>query len=133
MLSILRYFSPYFLLLIWSGSQGLSHKGYVSKPPVPEDRQANRLRDETAKKKKDAAKEAAARKREREEKHKKACRIAQMEGAPRPPTPESTEEEDSSSGRFNFSESDALEAVTGTSPPPAHRGEARARITCGAA
>ena len=67
--------------------QGVSRKGYVSKPPVPEDRQANRLRDEAVKKKKDAVKEAAARKRERKEKHDKACKIAQMEGAPRSPTP----------------------------------------------
>ena len=113
---------PYFLLLSWPRSQGLSHKGYVSKAPVPEDRQANRLRDEAVKKKKDAAKEATARKRERKEKHAKACKIAQAEGAPRPPTPESTEEEDSSSGGFNFSESDDFEVVTGASPPSAHRG-----------
>ena len=61
-------------------------------------------------------------KRDRKEKHAKACKIAQAVGAPRPPMPESTEEEDSSSGKFNFSESDALEVVTATSPPPAHRG-----------
>ena len=74
------------------------------------------------KKKKDAVKEAAARKRERKEKHDKVCKIAQMVGAPRPHTPESTEEEDSSSCGLGFSESDDFEVVTGASPPPAHRG-----------
>jgi hypothetical protein len=121
-LSILCYFFSHFLPLIWSRLQGLSHKGYVSKPPIPEARQANRLCDEAAKKKKDAAKEAAARKRDREEKNKKQCKIALNEGCPPPPKPESTEEEDSSSGGVDFSESDDLEVVTGASPLPAHRG-----------
>jgi hypothetical protein len=102
--------------------QGLSHKGYVSKPLTPEARKANRLRDEAVKKKKDAAKEAAAMKRDRKEKHAKACKIAQAEGAPRPPTPESTEEEDSSSGGLNFSESDDFEVETGASPKRTPRG-----------
>jgi hypothetical protein len=110
------------LLLIWSRSQGVSHKGYVSKPPVPEDRQANRLCDEAAKKKKDAAREAAAKKREREEKHKKECKIAWNEGRPPPPTPDSTAGEDSSDSEPNFSESDDYEVVTGASPPSAPRG-----------
>jgi len=121
-LSILGCFLPYFLFLIWSRSQGVSHKGYVSKPPVPEDRQANRLRDEAVKKRKDAAKGAAARKREITEKHAKTCKIAQTEGAPRPTTPESTEEEDSSGSEFNFSEPDDYEVVSGVSPPSAPRG-----------
>ena len=99
----------------------MSHKGYVSKPPIPEERQANRLRDEAAKRKKDAAKEATARKRERKEEHAKACKIAQVEGAPRPPRPESTEEEDSSGSEFNFSEPDNYEVVTGASPTPTPR------------
>ena len=68
--------------LIWSRLQGVSRKGYISKPPVPEDRQANRLRDEAVKKKKDAAKEVTTMKRDRKEKHAKACKIAQAEGAP---------------------------------------------------
>ena len=121
-MSVLCYFFPYCLLLIWSHLQGVSRKGYVSKHPVPEDRQANRLRDETVKKKKNAVKEAAARKRDRKEKHTKACKIAQAEGAPRLPTPESTEEEDSSSSGFNFSELDDLEVVMGASPTPTPRG-----------
>ena len=49
--------------------QGVSHKGYVSKLPVPEEHQANCLRDEAAKKKKDAVKKAADRKRGMKEKH----------------------------------------------------------------
>ncbi|XP_039811620.1 uncharacterized protein LOC120674518 [Panicum virgatum] len=101
---------------------GVSHKGYISKPPVPEDRQANRLRDEATKRKKDAAKEATARNREKREKHARACKLAQAEGAPRPATPESTEGEDSSDGELNFSESDDDEAVTGVGSLPAYLG-----------
>ena len=74
------------------------------------------------KKKKDAVKEAAAMKRDRKEKHAKACKIAQAKGAPRPPTPESTEEEDSSSGGLNFSEFDDFEVETGASPKLTPRG-----------
>ena len=102
--------------------QGLSHKGYVSKPPLPEAREANRLHAEAVKKWKDEAKAKAARKREREEEHKKACARTRREGLPPPPTPESTEEEDSSSGGVDFSESDDFEMVMGASPPPAQRG-----------
>ena len=39
----LCYSSSYSLILTWSRLQGVSHKGHVSKPPVPEERQANRL------------------------------------------------------------------------------------------
>ena len=85
-------FLPHSFLLTWPHLQGVSHKGYVSKPLVPEERQANHLRDEAAKKKKDAAKKAAARKREREERHAEECKIAQAEGALQPTRPESTEE-----------------------------------------
>ena len=63
------------------------------RPPVPEEREVNRLHAEAVKKQKDAAEEAAARKRKRKEKHDKACKIAHAEGKPRPTTPESTEEE----------------------------------------
>ena len=98
----------------------MSH--YVSKPPLPEAREAIRLHAEAVKKRKDEAKAKASRKREREEEHKKACARARREGLPPPPTPESTEEEDSSSGGVDFSESDDFEAVTGASPPPGQRG-----------
>ena len=95
---------------------GVSHKGHVSKPPVPEEREANRLHGEAVKKKKDAAEEAAARKRKRKEKHEKECKIARAEGNVRPAKPESIEEEDSSDVELDFSDDD--EAVTGTGSPP---------------
>ena len=60
--------------------QGVSHKGHVSKPPVPEEREANRLHGEAVKKKTDAAKDAASRKRETKERHAKECKIADAEG-----------------------------------------------------
>jgi hypothetical protein len=107
------------MFLIWLCLQGLSHKGYVSKPPLPEVREANRLHAEASKKRKDKEKETAARKRERKENHNRACARARREGVPPPPTPESTEEEDSSTGGVNFSESDDFEVVTGASRPPA--------------
>jgi len=74
------------------------------------------------KKRKDEAKAKAARKREREEEHKQACARARREGLPPLPMPESTEEEDSSSGGVDFSESDDFETVTGASPLPDQRG-----------
>jgi len=40
-----------------------------------------------------------------------------VEGAPRPATPDSTKEEDSSDIELNFSESDDDEAVTGADSP----------------
>ena len=83
-------FLPHSLFLTWLHLQGVSHKGYDSKPPVPEEREANRLRDEVAKKKKDAVKKTADRKRERKEKHARECKIAEAEGALRPAAPEST-------------------------------------------
>ena len=95
---------------------------YVSKPPLPEAREANRLHAEAVKKRKDAAKETAARKWERKDKHDKACARERLEGLPLPPTPKSTEEEDSSTGGVDFSESDDFKAVTGVSPPPDQRG-----------
>ena len=78
-------FFSYFLLRIWARLQGLSRKGYVSKPPLPEAREANRLHAEEVKKRKDEAKAKAARKREREEEHKQASARARREGLPPPP------------------------------------------------
>ena len=72
----------------------MSRRGYTSRPPVPEEREINRLHVEAVKKQKDAAEAAAASKRKRKEKHDKACKIAHAEGKPRPTMPESTEEED---------------------------------------
>ena len=115
-------FLPRSLLLTWPRLQGVSHKGYVSKPPISEEREANRLRDEAVKRRKDAARDATTRNRERKEKHEKECKIEHAEGAPQPATPESTEEEDSSDVQLNISESDDDEAVTGTDTPPVYRG-----------
>jgi len=58
----------------------VSHKGHVSKPPVPEEREANNLHGEAVKKKKDTAKDTATRKRETKERHAKECKIADAEG-----------------------------------------------------
>ena len=62
----------------------MSLRGYTSRPPVPEEREVNRLHAEAVKKQKDAAEAAAARKRKRKEKHDKACKITHAEGKPRP-------------------------------------------------
>ena len=107
----------------------MNHKGYVSNPPIPEEREANRLRDEAVKRRKDAARDAATRKRERKERHEKECKVTDAEGAPRPATPESSEEEDSSDIVPNFSESDGDEAVTGADSPPAYRGASGEDVT----
>ena len=99
----------------------MSHKGYTSKPLVPEECEVNRLHEEAMKKQKDAAEKTAARKRKRKEEHAKACKIAHAEGKSRPATLESTEEEeDSSDVELNFSDDD--EAATGTGSPPIYRG-----------
>ena len=98
---------------------GLSHKGYVSKPPLPEVREANRQHQQAEKKRKDKAMETAARKRERRKKHDKECAQWKREGLSPPTMPESIEEEDSSTGRVDFSESEDFEVVTVESPPPA--------------
>ena len=100
----------------------MSHKGYISKPQLPEVRKANRLRGAADKKRKDEVKAKAARKRQRKDNHDKACARVRREGIPPPSMPESTEEEDSSTGRVDFSESDDFEMVTAVSPPPAQQG-----------
>ena len=102
---------------------GVSHKGHVSKPPVPEEREANRLHGEAVNKKKDAAKQAATRKRERKEKHEKECKIALAEGRPRPARPESTEEEDSSDVELNFLDDDEVVMGAGVLLPVAGGGD----------
>ena len=99
----------------------MSHRGYTSRPPVPEEREVNRLHAEAVKKQKDAAEAAATRKRKRKEKHDKACKIAHAEGKPRPATLESTEEEEGTSdAEINFSNDD--EPATGAGSPPVYRG-----------
>ena len=107
--------------------QGVSHKGYVSKPSIPEECEANFLRDEAVKRRKDAARDATTRKRERKEKHEKECKIEHAEGAPQHATPESTEGEDSSDVELDFSDDD--EAVTGAGSPPVYRGASSEDVT----
>ena len=58
-------------------------KCHPSRPPVPEERQINRLHAEKLKRRKDAAEAKAERKRKRKAKHDKACKIARSEGKPR--------------------------------------------------
>ena len=53
------------MILTWLRLQGVSHKGYTSKPLVPEEREVNHLHAKAMKKQKDAAEKAAARKRKR--------------------------------------------------------------------
>ena len=98
----------------------MSRRGYTSRPPVPEEREVNRLHAESVKKQKDAVEAAAARKRKRKEKNDNACKIAHAEGKPRPAMPESTEEEgeDSSVAELNFSDDD--QAATGAGSPPVY-------------
>ena len=74
----------------WLCLQGL--KCHPSRPPVPEERQINRLHAEAVKKRKDAAETMAERKRKA--KHDKACKLARAEGKPWPATPESSEEDE---------------------------------------
>ena len=66
----------------------------TSKPPVPEQRQINRLHVEKMKRRKDAAETKAERKRKRKARHDKACKLARSEGKPRPATLESSEEDE---------------------------------------
>ena len=90
----------------------MSRRCHPSRPPIPEEREVNRLHAEAVKKRKEAAEEAAERKRKRKAKHDKACKIARAEGKPRPATPESTdEEEDTSDAEANLPGD--VEAATG--------------------
>jgi len=75
--------------------QGVSRRCHPSRPPIPEEREVNRLHAEVVKKWKEAAEAAAERKRKA--KHDKACKIARAEGKPRSATPESTDEEEDAS------------------------------------
>jgi len=97
-------------------SQGLTHTGYVSRPSLPEIHEANRLRAQEEKKRKDVA--TARRKRLRRKGHKKECNRRQKEGLSPPTTPESTPEESSSSGGMDLSKSDEFEVAMAGSPPP---------------
>ena len=96
--------------------QGL--KCHPSRPPIPEEREINRLHAEAVKKRKEAAK--ATTERKRKAKHDKACKIARAEGKPRPATPESTdEEEDASDAEAHLP--GGGEAATGADSPPLYQ------------
>jgi len=97
--------------------QGLSHKGYVSKTPLPEVRDVNRLHVQEEKRK-DAAKATALRKGLRREAQEKENRRREREDLSPETTPESTPEESSSSGGVDFSESEDFKMETFGSPPP---------------
>ena len=99
--------------------QGL--KCHPSRPPVPEERQINRLHAEKLKRRKDAAEAKAERKRKRKAKHDKACKITCSEGKPRPATPESTDEdeEDASDAEGHLLGDDG--AAAGASSPPTYQ------------
>ena len=96
-------------------------KCHPSRPPVPEERQINRLHAEKLKRRKDAVEAKAERKRKRKAKHDKACKIARSEGKPRPATPESTdeEEEEASDAEGHLLGDDGVAA--GASSPPTYQ------------
>ena len=100
---------------------GVSRRCHSSRPPIPEEREVNRLHAEVVKKRKEAAEAAAERKRKRKAKHDKVCKIARAEGKPRPATPESTdeEEEDTSDAEGHLLGDDG--AAAGVSSPPTYQ------------
>ena len=81
----------------------------------------NRLHAEKLTRRKDAAEAQTERKRKRKAKHDKACKIARLEGKPRPATPESTseEEEDTSDAEGHLLGNDGVAA--GASSPPTYQ------------
>jgi hypothetical protein len=95
--------------------QGL--KCHPSRPPVPEERQINRLHAEKLKRRKDAAEAKAERKRKRKAKHDKACKLARAEGKPRPATPESSEEDEEEASDAEDHALGGDGAATGASSP----------------
>ena len=88
----------------------------TSKPPVPEERQINRLHAEKLKRRKDAAEAKVERKRKRKARHDKACKLARALGKPQPAMPESSEadEEEASDAEDHAPRRDG----EGASPPP---------------
>ena len=98
----------------------------TSKPPIPEERQINRLHAEKMKRRKDAEEAKVERKRKRKARHDKACKIARSEGKPRPATPESSEEdeEEASGAEDNALRGDG--AAAGASPLPTYEWDADA-------
>ncbi|XP_039841937.1 skin secretory protein xP2-like [Panicum virgatum] len=101
-------------------SMGVSRRCHPSRPPIPEEREVNRLHAEAVKKRKEAAEAAADRKRKRKEKHDTACKITRAEGKPWPAPPEFTDEgEGTSDAEVNLPGDD--EASTGADSPPVYQ------------
>jgi len=96
-------------------------KCHPSRPPIPEERDINRLHAEAVKKRKEAAQATAKRKRKRKAKHDKACKIARTEGKPRPATPESTSEEEEDASDAEAHLPGGGEAATGADSPPLYQ------------
>ena len=99
----------------------MSRRCHPSRPPIPEEREVNRLHAEVVKKRKEAAKAVAERKRKRKAKHDKACKIARAEGKPRPATPESTDEEEEDASDVEADLLGGGEAATGADSPPVYQ------------
>ena len=98
----------------------MSRRCHPSRPPIPEEREVNRLHTKVVKKRKEAAEVAAERKRKRKAKHDMTCKIARAEGKPWPATPESSdEEEDASDAEAHLPGGD--EAATGADSPPVYQ------------
>jgi hypothetical protein len=95
----------------------------TSKPPVPEERQINRVHAEKMKRRKDAAEAKVERKRKQNARHNKACKIARSEGKPRPATPESTDEEEEEASDAEDHTLGGDGTAAGTSPPPTYQWE----------
>ena len=90
----------------------------MSRSPAPEVHEANLLREQAEKKRKDDAKATALKKRLRREAHEKENTRREREGLSPETTPESTPDASSSSGGVDFSESEDCEMVTARSSPP---------------
>ena len=100
--------------------QGVSRRCHPSRPPIPEEREVNRLHAEVVKRRKEAAEAATERKRKRKSRHDKACKISRAEGKPRPATLESMdEEEDTSDAEANLPGD--VEAAIGADSPPVYQ------------
>ena len=97
--------------------QGVSRRCHPSRPPIPEEREVNRLHAEVVKRWKEAVEAAAERKRKRKAKHDKVCKIARAEGKPRPATPESTDEEEDASDAEAHLPGGGEAAIGADSPP----------------
>ena len=98
----------------------MSRRCHPSRPPIPEEREVNRLHAEVVKKQKEAAEAAAERKRKRKAKHDKACKIARAEGKPRPATPDSMSKEEEDTSDVEAHLSGGGEAATGANSPPVY-------------